>query len=248
MTKPRLYCGIAILSVVFWLMTAFVFSSKNAPNSPPKVFIANPVVGAKLGWNEVVRYSIKINDLEDGNSEYNEINTNEVLLEVSYFNNLIKAKAYMASKEKMVTEHPGLTLLKNSDCFTCHASKGKLIGPSFELIAKKYPESKAVVDNLTSNVINGVKGVWGPVAMPPHKAMKAADIKQVINWILAKNNNADITYYPGIEGSFRTRQKPPQQHSNEVIVLTASYMDHGDKGSMQNRKFGQHSVLLKAVE
>ncbi len=248
MTRPGLHCSIAILTVVFWLMTAFVSSSKNAPNAPPKVFIASPVADGKFRWNEVIRYSIKVNDAEDGNSEYDEINAKEVLLEVSYFNNISKAKAYMASKEKMVSEHPGLTLLKNSDCFTCHASKGKLIGPSFELIAKKYPQSKTVIDKLTANVLNGTKDVWGPVAMPPHKAMKAAELNQVINWILTKNGNSDVTYYPGIEGSFRTRQKPLQQSANQVIVLTGSYTDHGEKASQKNRKFGQHSVMLKAIK
>ncbi len=238
----------AILTVVFWLMTAFVSSSKNAPNVQPKVSIASPVAEGKFGWNEVLRYSIKVNDTEDGNSEYDEINAKEVLLEVSYFKDVSKAKAYMTAKEKMMSEHPGLTLLKNSDCFTCHACKGKLIGPSFELIAKKYPLSKAVIDRLTVNVMNGAIGVWGPVAMPAHKAMKAAELNQVINWILTKNSNADITYYPGIEGSFRTREKPLRQSGSQAIVLTGSYTDHGDKGSMQNRKFGQHSVMLKAIE
>ena len=248
MTRTKLLCTIAIFTVVFWLMTAFVSSSKNTPNTLPKVFIASPVNEAKFGWNEVVRYSIKVNDAEDGNSEYDEINAKEVLLEVSYFNNISKAKAYMANRGKIVSEHPGLTLLKNSDCFTCHASKGKLIGPSFELIAKKYPVNKAAVDKLTNNVINGAKGVWGSVAMPPHKAMKPAELNQVINWILTKNGNPDIAFYPGTEGSFRIRQKPAQQSGSAVIVLTASYKDHGEKGSMQNRKYGQHSLLLKAAE
>ena len=248
MTRPRLHCSIAILTVVFWLMTAFVSSSKNASNASPKVVIASPVADGKFRWNEVIRYSIKVIDAEDGNSQYDEINAKEVLLEVSYFTNISKAKAYMASKEKMVSEHPGLTLLKNSDCFTCHASKEKLIGPSFEQIAKKYSRSKAVIDKLTANVINGAKGVWGPVAMPPHKAMKTAELHQVINWILTKNCNSNVTYYPGIEGSFRTMQKPLQESDNRVIVLTGSYTDHGDKASQNNKKFGQHSVMLKAAE
>lgn len=248
MKRMKFHCILAMLAVVFCAMTAFVSGKEDAPNTAPKVAVASPAPESKFAWNDVVRYSVKVNDAEDGNSEYEEINTKEVLLEVSYFNNISKAKAYMAAKEKVTNEHPGLTLLKNSDCFTCHASKGKLIGPSFELIAKKYPLNKAVVDKLTSKVINGAKGVWGPVAMPPHKAMKPAELNKVINWILTKNGNPDITYYPGTEGSFRTRQKPAGKSSDAVIVLTGSYTDHGEKGSLQNRKYGQHSVLLKAAE
>lgn len=248
MKGTRLLCTITFLISAFWLMTAFVDGDKKAANTPPKVFIANPVADAKFGWDEVVRYNIKISDAEDGKSEYEEINVNEVLMEVSYFNTISKAKTYMAEKAKSNGEHPGLTLLKSADCFSCHTSKGKLIGPSFELIAKKYTANKATIDKLTNNVINGSSGVWGSLPMPPHPGMKPAAVNEIVNWILTKNNNPDITFYPGVEGAFRTKQKPANQSGNTVIVLTGSYLDHGEKESKQNRKYGQYSLLLQAAE
>jgi cytochrome c len=248
MKAIRLLCLITFLGAAFWVMTAFVTAGNKATNTPPKVFISNPVAESNFGWDEVVRYNININDAEDGNSEYDEINANEVLMEVSYFNTVNKARVYMAERAKTVGEPSGLTLLKSADCFTCHASKGKLIGPSFELIAKKYPMSKATIDRLTNKVINGSTGVWGTLPMPPHPAMTSTAVNEIVNWILTKNNNPDITFYPGVEGSFRTKQKPLNQNGNAVIVLTGSYLDHGEKTSKQNRKYGQYSVMLKVAE
>jgi cytochrome c len=248
MKRTRLFCTIIILVITLWPMTAFVFKGRNAANTPPKVFIANPVAESKFAWDEVVRYNIKINDAEDGNSEFEEINANEVLMEVSYFNSISKAKAYIAEKAKTDSEPLGLTLLKGSDCFSCHVSKGKLIGPSFELIAKKYTANKATIEKLTNNVINGSTGVWGTLPMPPHPGLKPTAVNEIVNWILTKNNNPDITYYTGVEGAFRTRQKPLNQSGNTVIVLTGSYLDHGEKDTKQNRKYGQNSLLLQAAE
>ncbi len=248
MQGTRLHRTLTFLGIAFWLMTAFVTAGKRTVNTPPKVSISNPVAESIFGWEEVVRYKIKINDAEDGNSEYDEINANEVLMEVSYFNAISEAKAHMAEREKNVGEPAGLTLLKNADCFSCHASKGKLIGPSFELIANKYAANKATIAKLTSKVINGSTGVWGTLPMPPHPAMTSTEVNEIVNWILTKNSNPEITIYPGIEGSFRTMQKRVRLSGDAVIVLTASYLDHGEKASKQNRKYGQHSVLMKAAE
>jgi cytochrome c len=248
MKRTRLVCTIIILVIALWPMTAFVFKGKNAANTPPKVYITNPAAEVKFRWDEVVRYNIKIDDAEDGKSEYEEINANEVMMEVSYFNTPGKAKAYMAEKAKAVGEPAGLTLLKSADCFSCHVSKGKLIGPSFELIAKKYKSDKATIERLASHVINGSAGVWGTLPMPPHPTMTKTAVSEIVNWILTKNNNPDITFYPGVEGSFRTKQKPVNQSVQSVIVLTASYLDHGEKDSKQNRKYGQHSILLQAAD
>ena len=120
-----------------------------------------------------------------------------------------------------------------------------MIGPSFELIAKKYPFSKSAVERLTKNVLNGSTGVWGKALMPAHKTVTANEVKQMISWILTNGSNPNLTFYPGIEGAFRTKEKPAKDGGKGIIILTASYTDHGEKTSMQNKKYGQHSILLK---
>ncbi len=80
---------------------------------------------------------------------------------------------------------PGKALMLSLDCKTCHKISEKSIGPAFTDVAKKYPNSKASVTHLTQKVIQGGTGVWGDVSMPAHPALKPAEAKQIINWVLS---------------------------------------------------------------
>lgn len=246
--KPiKLYYTVVLIVLAVFSNTSFAYLEKNFDNSSPKIAITSPLNNGLFSWNATIRYSIKIIDNEDGSSEYDEINAKEVLLEVCYLKDASKVKTYLAGKANMVKENKGLTILRNSDCFTCHASKNKLIGPSFELIAKRYPVNKNSLERLTKKVMNGSTGIWGKVAMPAHPAMKNDEIREMISWILTNNSNPNISYYPGIEGAFRTKVKTAKEKGKEILVITASYTDHGEKGSAQNKKYGQYTVLLNAA-
>lgn len=74
-------------------------------------------------------------------------------------------------------------LAAKSGCLACHAVDKKLIGPSYQDIAKKYTASDEAM--LIAKVKAGGKGVWGPIPMPPNAAVKDEDIKTLVNWILA---------------------------------------------------------------
>ena len=73
-------------------------------------------------------------------------------------------------------------------CTACHALDKKLVGPSFQDIAKKYKGDAKAVATLTEKVRKGGSGVWGPVPMPPNAPDKIsdADLKAVVEWILTK--------------------------------------------------------------
>jgi len=247
MKQIKLYFTIVLSAFAVCSITAFAYREKKNENHPPKITITSPLNDDRFSWNTTIRYSIKITDSEDGSSEYDEINAKEVLLEVCYLKDASSAKDYLAGKANIVKEDRGLTLLKNSDCFTCHASKNKLIGPSFELIAKRYPLNKYSLDHLTKNVMIGSTGIWGTAAMPAHSTSKTEEVREMISWILTNNSNPDISFYPGLEGAFQTKEKMANATGKEILVITASYTDHGEKNSIQNRKYGQHSVLLKAA-
>jgi cytochrome c len=71
-----------------------------------------------------------------------------------------------------------------SGCLGCHKADAKLIGPSFQDIAKKYAGQDGVVDTLAATVQAGSPGgKWGETQMPPSPA-PLADIKKVITWML----------------------------------------------------------------
>ncbi|MEJ7587293.1 MAG: hypothetical protein WKI04_06995 [Ferruginibacter sp.] len=226
------------------MITSFIYPGSKLENVPPEVVIVKPSQNDRFFWNTIIQYKIRITDKEDGKSEYEEINAKEVLLEVCYLPDAASAQIY-TDKKSNEKENSGLTMIRRSDCFTCHASKSKLIGPSFEMIAKKYKMINSSVERLTKNIINGSTGTWGITAMPAHKAIKADDVKQMVGWILKSGTKPNITFYPGIEGAFKTDIKPVNGSAKMVMVLTASYTDHGDNNSMQNNKYGQYYVSLK---
>lgn len=245
--SSKLLFLVVITGVVFCcLITAFAPKMNSTDNSPPKVTITTSGNNnGKFQWNSRIHYRINVSDEEDGSSEYNEINANEVLLKVVYLPDSSKVEKYLSDGVNTGMEHPGLSLIKISDCFNCHAAKNKLIGPSFEQIAKRYPYSPTSIEMLTKKMIDGSSGVWGETPMPPHPDLNTEQAKQIIDWVLNYNSNPDIAYFPGMEGTFRTKEKPVNDTGKGAYILTASYTDHGLKDNPEHRKRGHDSIVLK---
>ena len=76
---------------------------------------------------------------------------------------------------------PAIALLAKNNCTACHAQDRKIVGPSFNDIAKKYPGK---VDYLAGKIKSGGSGVWGAIPMPPQSAPDA-DIKTIAVWLAA---------------------------------------------------------------
>lgn len=76
-------------------------------------------------------------------------------------------------------------LLKTKGCVACHATDAKLVGPSYKDVAAKYAGDADAEEKLISKVRDGGSGVWGPVPMPPHPAISDADLKTMVDWVLA---------------------------------------------------------------
>ena len=221
-----------------------VSQQKSGENSPPKVTIITPSTNSKLHWNSIVPYSIRVSDAEDGNSEYNEISNTEVLLFIKYLPDSTQTKKYLLDRLKMNLQP--LQWMSTSTCFTCHAARTKLIGPSFDLIAQRYRGQSSAVDSLAKKVIAGGTGTWGDLKMPPHPDLKIEQVKEIVRWILKINDDPDQNYLAGIEGSFKTKEKPKDPKA--VYVLTVSYSDHGAKETGKENRVGQQSVVLKILE
>lgn len=93
-----------------------------------------------------------------------------------------------------------LKLATNAGCMTCHhiepGGKGPdglaPIGPAWKDVAAKYKGQKDAAAKLTHTVITGSnpydshwKGKVSGLAMPPNAvAIKEADAKKLVNWIL----------------------------------------------------------------
>jgi cytochrome c len=76
-------------------------------------------------------------------------------------------------------------LASKSACMACHAVDRKMVGPSFQDVAKKYNSQKDAEATLAGSIKKGGAGKWGPVPMPAQAALSEADAKTLANWVLA---------------------------------------------------------------
>ncbi|MBN3758573.1 c-type cytochrome [Paraburkholderia sp. Tr-20389] len=79
----------------------------------------------------------------------------------------------------------GLGIARSNACMGCHAVDRKLVGPSFQQVAEKYKGNAGAPAVLAKKVKDGGSGVWGAIPMPAHPAMSDADIRTVVDWVLA---------------------------------------------------------------
>jgi cytochrome c len=79
-------------------------------------------------------------------------------------------------------------VMAKAGCSACHAVDKKLVGPSFQDIAKKYKGDPKAVATLAEKVRKGGAGNWGQIPMPPNPPEKIsdADLKSLVEWILTK--------------------------------------------------------------
>lgn len=211
-------------------------------NHPPRVTIQLPRDNDPFEWDALVRYAISVSDDEDGESEYEEIPRNEVFLEVLYLPADSSAPDGTADAEG---DSPGLALMKATNCFNCHAVNTRVLGPPFAEVASRYRNDPATVEMLAERVSNGSSGVWGEVEMLPHPEFTAAEVEQMVHWVLDRAADPHRTYYAGTEGAFRTRARP-EGHAGGVYVLTATYTDHGPEGRSGPRQRARHAIVLRS--
>ena len=77
-----------------------------------------------------------------------------------------------------------LAMAQKYNCTACHAVDKKLVGPSYQDVAKKYAGQKDAEANLAKSVRAGSSGKWGQVPMPPNPNPKDDEVKALVKWIL----------------------------------------------------------------
>lgn len=174
-------------------------------------------------WDTDVRYSIEVSDAEDGDSKYGEININEVLLEIEFLPRADKKEGKEIIKiADIEPDDRGLSLLKKSTCFNCHADKTALAGPSFSKIAERYEDTFSTIKALSHRISNGSIGVWGSMEMPANPNLTPEETEQIASYILLQGGKKNSWVLPGLEGTFRIIKKAGNVTRGNYI-LTASY-------------------------
>lgn len=98
-------------------------------NSPPEVRFHHPEDGDFFVPGQSVAYEVAVRDAEDGRSE-----TDDELMDARVFVNA----RWSRGDGKESSDEPGLALMKQSDCFNCHAIETKIVGPPLLDVANKY--------------------------------------------------------------------------------------------------------------
>ncbi|KON81174.1 c-type cytochrome [Azoarcus sp. PA01] len=77
-------------------------------------------------------------------------------------------------------------LAKAKNCLACHAVDKKLVGPSYQDVAKKYAGQADAVAKLAEKIQKGGSGVWGPVPMPANPQVSADEAKLLATWVMSQ--------------------------------------------------------------
>lgn len=91
-----------------------------------------------------------------------------------------------SNSEAPQTASSGSALLRANNCMACHKMEGKLVGPGFNEITRKYAGDATAEAKLEAKIASGGSGVWGTMPMPPMADVKAEDIKTMVAYILAQ--------------------------------------------------------------
>ncbi|PHY07052.1 MAG: cytochrome C [Alcaligenaceae bacterium] len=78
-------------------------------------------------------------------------------------------------------------LFKKQNCTACHATNGKLVGPSVTEMAAKYKGQANLEAKLIEKVLKGGAGVWGAIPMPAQSQLSLIDTSTLVKWILNVN-------------------------------------------------------------
>lgn len=236
--------------IPWWGILMFLFPELNLSgtsstaeklqNHRPVVTILQPKNLSIHERGTLVRYSISVSDKEDGESRFNEIPSASIFLQTHFFEGV--PDSAIIKKFQLAEEPVGLTLMKKSDCFTCHQFKTRLIGPSVKEIAERYSEDREQWPQVAQRIRYGSNGIWGDAIMPAHPEVTAESAGKILDWILRTGSDPDVSYLAGTEGAIRL--EVANNSAPGFFVLRASYLDQGFPKKPEEQLLGQDVVII----
>ena len=178
------------------------------------------------------KYTVKLNDKEDGSLEKGSINPEQVAVNIDYLAEgydqiaIAQGHQFSSANARFATAQK---IMDKTDCKACHKPAEKSIGPSFREIAVKYKGVADAVQVLSGRVINGSSGVWGEVAMAAHPALSQGDASELIKYILSYEDEKAHPAPLPISGTHAT-VLPEGDKGVGVYILRAAYTDQGAPG------------------
>lgn len=184
-------------------------------NSPPDVRFISPHEGDFFTAGRPLKYQVAVRDAEDGDS---------AAKGDEFAPRTLVAVTWSKGDGTSGDIDPGLTLMKQSDCFNCHTPEQKLVGPPLVEIAQKYRGQAGALDASVGRVIKGSTGVWGQLPMLPHVQHTADEVHTMVNWIFSlQSGKGAPSMVRGLNGEIIA----PNDDSIRTSTLEATYTDAG---------------------
>jgi len=184
-------------------------------NTPPEVKFESPRDGDFFTPGQPIAYKVSVTDAEDGKSADKPDDFSIRTLVSGVF------KGADAKKE---TSDPGLALMKQSDCFNCHAIDQKIVGPPLLDVAAKYRGQPGAIDASVQRVMNGSTGVWGPVPMLPHPQHTADELHIMLSWVFGLEKGKGG---PAVSRGLTGQIPVAKTDKPGTFVIEATYTDLG---------------------
>ena len=201
-----------------------------AGNEPPVVTIDFSGMNKTFYFGEKeLTYSITVSDKEDGSTADGKIKAEEVAVTFDYVPagfDPIEIASKQSGAESVAILNLGRNLIEGSDCKSCHQYDKTSIGPSYEAVAAKYPNSAENTKYLVGKIINGGAGVWGDHAMSAHPQLSEADAKRMVDYILSMDEVQPTVASLPLSGKVNPAV-PEGENGQGSFLLRASYSDKG---------------------
>lgn len=199
-------------------------------NEPPVVALKLISNGTFFFTNQPVAYSVEVADREDGTLSGGRIAPEKVALSIDYASagfDVAALKGLPRGEEAAARFPVAQALLTRGNCRACHLVEGKLVGPSFTDVARKYAGDQDAMDRLTKKVVTGGAGAWGEVAMPPNALISESDAGTILKYVLSLAGDRGPSR--PLAGTY-TPELPRGDLGRGTVILRAVYTDQGEEG------------------
>jgi cytochrome c len=198
-----------------------------AGNDPPEVKLRYNGNATFFFPGTAIEYEVQVTDKEDG-ALGKGIDHEAVAISIDYASegfDFAPIQLGHAELDAAGRYAVAQSLIRGSDCRTCHTVDVKAVGPAFRQIAKKYNGKAGMRDSLARRIIKGSTGIWGTDNnMPAHPSMSATDARLIADYIL----NISRSTVPPLPGKGKYMMKVPNDDNGRgTYIFRAAYTDRG---------------------
>ncbi|MEI6872680.1 MAG: carbohydrate-binding protein, partial [Verrucomicrobiota bacterium] len=184
-------------------------------NTAPVVKIDQPQNGDFFEPGKKIDYTLSVVDAEDGASSAKPL---------EFGMRTVVTSAFLPADGKGEAIDPGLSLMRKSDCFNCHAIDGPLVGPALTAIADRYRKQPGIEEILNKKVRLGGNGAWGEVPMLAHPQHTEDEVAIMLHWMLGlEAGKGGPTLTKGLQGQITA----PNEKKPGSMIIEALYTDLG---------------------